>query len=150
MNLLHLAMDCSIPHDPLAGVGDSLCCIINNSSPVVIPRFNSFECLVLSVSVPISTVIATVYRPPKTAEHFLTEFADFLYMLCLKFERTLILGDFNIHMDKKDSAMTKDFVSLLECFDLKQHVDCSTRIKGQTLDLVISNGSFLSQFSVMD
>lgn len=41
-------------------------------------------------------------------------------------------------------------MSLLDCFDLKQHVDCSTHIKGHTLDLVISNGSFLSQFSVMD
>lgn len=46
--------------------------------------------------------------------------------------------------------MTTDFVSLLECFDLKQHVDCSTHIKGHTLDLVISHGLFLSQFSVTD
>lgn len=119
-------------------------------SPVVIPQFNSFECLVLSVSAPITTVIATVYRPPKTTEHFLSEFAELLSMLCLKFERTLILGDFNIHIDKKDSAMTKDFLSLLECFDLKQLVDCSTHIKGHTLDLVIANGSFVSQFSSAD
>lgn len=121
MNLLHLAMDCLIPRDPLVGVEDSLCCIKQFTlSPVVTPQFNSFECLVLSVSAPISTGIATVYRPPKTSEYFLNEFADLLSILCLKFDRTLNLGYFNIHMDKKDFVMTKDFVSLLECFDLKQ------------------------------
>ncbi len=37
-----------------------------------------------------------------------------------------------------------------ECFDLKQLVDCPTHIKGHTLDLVITNGSFLSQLSSSD
>ncbi len=59
---------------------------------MVIPHFNSFECLVLSVSAPITTVIVTVYRPPETKKDFMPEFADLLSMLCLKFERTLILG----------------------------------------------------------
>lgn len=118
--------------------------------PVVIPHFKSFECLALSISAPSSIVIATVYRPPKPNAAFLSEFADLLSMLCLKFEETLILGDFNIHVDKKDSAMTKDFLSLLECFDLKQLVDFSTHNKGHTLDLVISSGSFLSQPYTLD
>ncbi len=77
--------------------------IIEYSGPalVVIPHFNSFECLVLSVSAPITTVIVTVYRPPETKKDFMPEFADLLSMLCLKFERTLILGDFNIHVENK-------------------------------------------------
>lgn len=65
-------------------------------------------------------------------------------LLCLKFERTLILDDFNIHMDKKD------FLSVLVCFDLNQFVDCPTHSKGHTIDLVISNGSFVSQLSTSD
>ncbi len=121
-----------------------------NINPVVIPHFNSFECLALSVSAPISTVIVTVYRPPKSKGDFLTEFADLLSLVCVKFERILILGDFNIHIDKNDSTMTRDFLSLLDCFDLKQLVDCPTHIKGHTLDLVITNGTFLSQLSSSD
>ncbi len=70
--------------------------------------------------------------------------------MCFKFERTLILGDFNIHIDKNDSTMTLDFLSLLDCFDLKQLVDCPTHIKGHTLDLVIINGTFLSQLFSSD
>ncbi len=34
-------------------------------SPVAAPLFNSFECLVLTISESLSTAIVTVYRPPK-------------------------------------------------------------------------------------
>lgn len=118
-----------------------------------LPAFRLLDSLSLhtvTVSTPVSTVIATVYRPPKINKDFLSEFADMLSLLCLKFERTLILGDFNIHMYKKDSTTTKEFLSLLECFDLNQLVDCPTHNKGHTLDLVISNGSFVSQLYTSD
>ncbi len=115
-----------------------------NVCPVAVPKLDSFECLALSVSAPISTAVATVYRPPKTNKDFLSEFSDILSFLCLKFERILLLGDFNIHMD------IKYFLCLLECFKLNQLVDCPTHDKGHTLDLVISNGSFVSQLSTSD
>lgn len=38
----------------------------------------------------------------------------------------------------------------MECFDFNQSVDCSTHNKGHILDLVISNGFFLSQLSTID
>lgn len=57
---------------------------------------------------------------------------------------------FNIHMDKKDSALTKYFLSLQECFDLIQFVDCFTHNKGHILDLLISSGSLVSQLSTID
>ncbi len=119
-------------------------------SPVAAPLFNSFECLVLTISESFSTAIVIVYRPPKANKDFLSEFAELLSFLCLKFERTLIQGDFNIHMDKKDSTLTKYFLSLLECFDLNQFVDCFTHNKGHILDLVISSGSLVSQLSTVD
>ncbi len=53
-------------------------------------------------------------------------------------------------MDKKNSALTKYFLSLLECFDLNQFVDCFTHNKGHILDLVISSGSLVSQLSTVD
>lgn len=114
-------------------------------SPVVAPLFNSFECLVLTTSESLSTAIVTVYRPPKANKDFLPEFAKLLPYLCLKFKITLILGDFNIHVDKYYTALTKYFLSLLECFDLNQFVDRPTHNKGHILDLVISSGSLVSQ-----
>lgn len=76
---------------------------------MAIPQFNSFECLPVSVSVSVTTVIAIVYRPPKSNDAFLSEFADLLSMLCLTFERSLILGDFNIHVDKNNLYKQRTF-----------------------------------------
>lgn len=89
-----------------------------NMCPVAVPKSDSFECLALSVSAPLSTAVVTVYRPPKTNKDFLSELSDMLSFLCLRFERILLLGDFNIHMDIKDSTIAKDFLSILECFEL--------------------------------
>ncbi len=66
----------------------------------------------------------------------MSEFADLLSMLCFKFKHILILGDFNIHIDQKDCMLTKDFLFLLECFNLKQLISGPTH---NTLYLVIAN-----------
>ncbi|XP_069050220.1 uncharacterized protein [Lepisosteus oculatus] len=109
----------------ISGRGGGIIVIYNlfySLSPITIPPPSSFECLVLNVSIPQSTIIATVYRPPKPSGVFLGEFADFLSFLSLKFKRILILGDFNIHIDSTSSSLAKDFLSLLGCFDLTQFV----------------------------
>ncbi len=39
-------------------------------SPVAAPLFNSFECLVLTISESFSTAMVIVYRPPKANKDF--------------------------------------------------------------------------------
>ncbi len=114
---------------------------------MTIPQYSTFECLVLSVSGSASTIVATVYKPPKNKSHAAFMF---LTMLTPKFHRILIAGDFNIHMDQRDSAVAKGFLSLLDCFNFSQLVTCPTHCKGHTLDLVLTNGSFASQLSSVD
>ncbi|MGL5901358.1 MAG: endonuclease/exonuclease/phosphatase family protein, partial [Cetobacterium sp.] len=48
---------------------------------VDIPPFTSFECLALRVSASLSTVIVTVYRPPKINKEFTSDFAELLSVL---------------------------------------------------------------------
>ncbi len=71
-------------------------------------------------------------------------------MLCFKFKNILILGDFNIHIDQNDCMLTKDFLFLLDCFNLKQLISGPTHNKGHTLDLVIVNDAIVSQLSSVD
>lgn len=71
-------------------------------------------------------------------------------MLSLMFHRILIVGYFNIHVDRSDSVFAKEFFSLLDCLDFSQLVTGPTHCKGHTLDLVISNVSFVSQLSSVD
>ncbi len=138
-----------------SGRGGGIIAVYNwqfNVSAVTIPQYSTFECLVLSVSGSTSTIIAIVYKPPKIKSHaaFMSDFADFLTMLTPKFHRILIVGDFNIHVDQSDSAMAKEFLSLLDCFNFSQLVTSPTHCKGHTLDLVLTNGSFASQLSSVD
>ncbi len=137
----------------LTGRGGGIIVVHNlqfNISAVRVPQFTSFECLVLSISAPKAITIATVYRPPKPNEAFMSEFADLLSMLCFKFKNILILGDFNIHIDQNDCMLTKDFLFLLDCFNLKQFISGPTHNKGHTLDLVIANDAIVSQLSSVD
>lgn len=52
-------------------------------------------------------------------------------------EELLIIGDFNFHMDTADRDAAQ-FGSLLELFNLKQHVTVPTHTSGHILDLVLS------------
>lgn len=71
-----------------------------------------------------------------------------LSILCVKFERILILGDFNIHVDQKDCAMAKDFLSLLDCFNFTQFVNVPTHCKDHMLDLLMANYAFVTAVDV--
>lgn len=121
--------------------------------PVSVPPFKTFECLALNVydtHSALHSAMVTIYRPPKLNKDFLSEFADLLSILSVRFKRILILGDFNIHVDQKACLLAKDFLSLLDCFNFFQFVNVPTHCKGHTLDLIIANDSSLSNLSVVD
>ena len=53
----------------------------------------------------------------------------------------VILGDFNFHVDNPTKSDAVQFImSLLEAFDLTQHVDLPTHIDGHTLDPCLLSG----------
>ena len=51
--------------------------------------------------------------------------------------KLVILGDFNVHSDRKDNADARNFVDLLSSLNLEQHVHCPIHHYRHTLDLVI-------------
>ena len=54
----------------------------------------------------------------------------------------LLLGDFNIHLDKQDAPDTIIFQDFLDSFGLINHVKQSTHTSNHILDLVISQPEF--------
>lgn len=70
---------------------------------------------------------------------FLEEFSKLLGYITadLRHKWLLIVADFNIHVD--NDATARQFLNLLDSFDLVQHVSEKTHANGHTLDLVISN-----------
>ncbi|XP_072021265.1 uncharacterized protein [Amphiura filiformis] len=85
-----------------------------------------------------------VYRPPPSKENglkvpqFLEEFDAFINEISMAPVKTLLLGDFNIHVDLPSKPDSARFLESLAENGFQQHVHQSTHKDGHTLDLIIS------------
>ena len=70
---------------------------------------------------------------------FLKDFEDFLTKICTLDQYVIIMGDLNINMLDTTCIVAKNFLTLLESFDLVQLVTDSTHIKNGMLDLLIAS-----------
>lgn len=90
-----------------------------------------------------------MYRPPGKNKSFLADFGDFLSSI-IRLERILLLGDFNIHVNKSADSFAMDFLNLMDSFNFIQHVSSPTPEKGNTLDLVFTIGLNVSDVCIED
>ena len=89
-------------------------------------QIKSFEAISVQIKVLSQiTHIVILYRPPNSAsiELFMDEFGSLLEMYTNKPGSLIIAGDFNFHIDDKSDSAAKSFMSLIESFNLCQHVD---------------------------
>ncbi|CAJ1050788.1 uncharacterized protein LOC117491507 [Xyrichtys novacula] len=101
---------------------------------------STFECMHFVLTGAAQLQVVLVSRPPKTTSGFLSEFSELLTTVCPMSPSTIILGNFNIHVDSHSCPFATEFLSLLECLNITQHVHGPTHFKGHTLDLVCSTG----------
>ena len=102
--------------------------------------YHSFECSVTKVPLLKNKymLIIVVYRLQFVPMgEFFDEFTDMLDAFTIMYEDFVIAGDINIHLETNETSSTR-FNNLLEVYNLKQHVDGPTHIKGHTIDIVIS------------
>jgi len=76
---------------------------------------------------------------------FFDDFTELLSIVCIDFDRLVIVGDFNIHVDNPQDRGAKELFCVLT-----QHVTEPTHNKGHTLDLIISKGLNISKLVVTD
>lgn len=119
-------------------------------SPLSLPALCSFECLALKCKSPFPMTILLIYLPPKQNSSFLSEMHYLLTTLCTFSANITILGDFNIHEDIPSCHFAAEFLPLLDCLNLQQHVDVPTHFRGHILDLVISNLAPISNLLVYE
>lgn len=101
--------------------------------------YSSFEVLINKIGRTNPFHCVLIYRPPGRNSAFLAEFGDFLSSI-IRLDRILLLGDFNIHVNKNSDKFTADFLNITDSFHFTQHVSCPTHVKGNTLDLVFTVG----------
>lgn len=88
-----------------------------------------------------STKIAlcAVYLPRKPAgDAFFEEFSQLIDSYALTTVRPILVGDFNLHIDRPESLPERKFLGILNDSGFKQHVSVPTHVKGHTLDLAIT------------
>jgi len=111
-----------------------------------LPSFSSFESFGITVKSRGSKLaIFNIYRLPDSSSYskpfstFISEFSSFLSASATVPHDFIITGDFNIHVNNQSDTHSAQFLSLLDSFNLKQHVSSSTHISNNILDLVITS-----------
>ena len=80
--------------------------------------------------------VVVVYRPPGNipVAQCLEEFTFFLDSFLTSPGKLLLTGGLNFHVDILDDSAAKQLSTLLDSFNLEQHVKVATHVKGHTLD----------------
>ncbi len=63
-------------------------------------------------------LFAVVHCPPKYNKSFIQNFENFLSSILVTYDKCLIQGDLNIHVCCEDKPLVKEFLYLINSFDL--------------------------------
>ena len=100
--------------------------------------------------------VITIYRPEPSSKnrYTMSEFFDEFSALIAQHQNSkselVITGDFNIHMNKPTNPNTIKLLTVLETFNMTQHVTKSTHKDGNILDLIITRKPFPVSDCVVD
>ena len=85
--------------------------------------------------------IAGLYHPPlgntrNTPARFLDQISELVQYLFTNHKNLVLLGDFNVHVNKLDNQDTQAYIDTMEALGLVQHINQPTHQLGNTLDLI--------------
>ena len=105
--------------------------------------FLNFEAIGIKFSLNKSNfTIFNIYRPPSSnPTAFRLEFSSLLEDLVPSTSKIILTGDFNLHVNDLSQSSSSLFLSLLNSFNLTQHINFSTHKLGHTLDLLIARST---------
>ena len=83
--------------------------------------------------------ILGIYRPPDSSiQQFLDIFTELLVDIVTSNTNLVVLGNFNIHVNKIDDPNARIFLDTMTALGMKQHVRGSTHRSGNCLDLIFT------------
>ncbi len=145
--------DCDLSSPRTIGRGGGLASVFKKKfdcRSIKNDTFSSFEEQLMQIDSRNPVLCVLVYRPPKINKNFIHEFTGFLGGIMMKYDRLVILGDFNIHICCSSNGLAREFLNLIDSFNLVQSVTGPTHKLGHTLDLVLSYGLTVCDFEIME
>ncbi|ESO04234.1 hypothetical protein HELRODRAFT_172590 [Helobdella robusta] len=109
------------------------------------PLFSKFEALAISLKIGIDQFcLIALYRPgsKQTTSLFFEELISMLEFITMSEAHVVLMGDFDIHVEKRDSPFTLRLHEILDMFQLVNHVNQQAHVSRDTLDLVICSQDF--------
>ena len=88
--------------------------------------------------------IIGIYHPPLNEEHnttngmFIEDITELLVNKLPQYENSIILGDFNIHIEDITNAEAIIFNNTMRALGLEQHISGLKHVKGNTLNLIFT------------
>ena len=122
-------------------------------------KFQQFESMSIRMNLRNTSFYLTViYRPPPSQRNnlklkcFWKDWSELLSLHARNNSDFIIVGDLNLHLDVANDHNTLKFNSLIEEFNLKQHIQEKTHVQGHTLDILITNSTseIASEIAVFD
>ncbi|ESO02924.1 hypothetical protein HELRODRAFT_174391 [Helobdella robusta] len=110
-----------------------------------LPSFVTFEVVAIKLVINKNQfILLGVYRPgsAQITVLFFDELVSVLEHITMLNANILLMGDFNVHIERKDDPNTIRLFEIFEVFQLVNHVNESTHLRGGTLDLVVSSVDF--------
>ncbi len=145
---------CYLNYPRTSGRGGGIAIVYKNAykfKQLLLPSsFSSFELSLFELGRSLKMLGAVVYRPPRYNKDFINDFSAFLADIMPKYYHVLIVGDFNVHVCCPHIPMVKDFLCLIDSFNLVQSVSGPTQERGHTLDLVLSFGLPVRNLEICD
>ena len=116
-------------------------------------KFKSFEYISCTVHTNDKTIrIVNIYRMgyskkhPHTYKVFLDEFTVLMESLATLPGELIITGDFNFHVENiGEYNDAREFLDLIDSFNLQNNVSGATHIRGGTLDLIVTASQHLTK-----
>ncbi|KAI2647331.1 Transposable element Tc1 transposase [Labeo rohita] len=148
--------DCTFFNSPCQnGRGGGLVTVMKNSHraqcrSVSLDIYTSFEAQLIHFDWNGPICLGLFYHPPHSVKDFLQQFTDFIGNIVTKFDRFLLMGDFNIHVCCQSNPLSREFLNIIDAFNLTQWVKGPTHIHGHILDLIFSYGVDVTDVTVSD
>ena len=83
--------------------------------------------------------VVSIYRPPYRTTNQITDFAEWIPYITIQYKFTIVLGDFNIHVNDSMDVNANILQDAMAANGLFQWVNFPTHWLGNTLDLVLPN-----------